>query len=258
MLSNLAKEVFSKLELEYAPVALKYCVVQPVDVEHYVSDKKYAFCEYVRECQKTGKTFYIDRDDDACYGKMVLGMIEKPPVTASGQAGYDFGMYKSPIACQQLYQKLPVLVPGTINYVIFSPVSECQFDPDLIMCIADVEKADIIMRATSFISGDLWESKSSPLISCGWMYAYPIISGKVNHITTGFYHGLKRRKAYPPGLRMISIPYQKIDEVVAALDQMDWTSIAFREDEESKKELKRRMDHWQEMARELNSHVDLK
>ena len=57
---------------------------------------------------------------------------------------------------------------------------------------------------------------------------------------------------------MISIPFQKIDEVVQALDEMPWTAIAFREDEESKEELKRRMNHWQEMAQELNSTVDLK
>ena len=258
MLSQKAKEMFAKLELEYEPVALHYLPTKPEGVPHFEGDKKYAFCEYVREVQKTGKTFYITKEDDACYGKMALGMIPKPPVTASGQAGADLEMYRSPAGCRKLYQELPVIEPGTVNYVVFSPVKDCQFDPDMIMCIADVEKADILMRATSYISGDFWESKSSPVISCSWMYAYPVITGKVNHITTGFYHGLKRRKAYPAGLRMISIPFQKIDEVVQALDEMPWTAIAFREDEESKAELKRRMDHWQEMAKELNSTVDLK
>ena len=124
--------------------------------------------------------------------------------------------------------------------------------------MADLPQADIIMRATSYISGDLWESKSSPVISCGWMYAYPLISGKANHITTGFYHGLRRRKAYPAGLRMISVPFQKLPEFFQALEAMDWTLIAVREDEASKADLKARMTHWQEMARESGSHVDLK
>lgn len=255
MLSDKAKEMFSKLELEYEPVAMKLHVTKPEGIAHY-ENGKFAFCEYVREAQK-GQTFYISAEDDACYGKMSMGMVGKPPVTASGQAGFDFEVYKTPAACRQLYQKLPVLVQGSVNYAAFSPVKDCYFDPDLIMCIADTEKADIIMRATSYISGDLWESKSSPVISCAWMYAYPIISGKVNHITTGFYHGLKRRKAYPPGMRMIAIPFQKIDEVVLALEQMPWITIAFREEEESREELKRRMDHWQDMAAECNSTVDL-
>ena len=98
---------------------------------------------------------------------------------------------------------------------------------------------------------------STPVMSCAWMYAYPVISGKVNHITTGFYHGLKRRGTYPAGLIMISIPFQRIPEVCTALGEMEWTPIAFRKDEESKQELRKRMDHWQEMAKETGSSVDL-
>ena len=187
-----------------------------------------------------------------------LGMADKPPVTAFGQAGYDFGCYKTPIGNQQLYQKLPVLEPHTIRYVEFCPVVNCDFDPELLLFVADLPQADILMRATSYISGDLWESRSSPVLSCAWMYAYPIISGKVNHITTGFYHGLKRRKAYPPGLRMIAVPFQKMPEFFRALEEMDWTLIAFREDEGSRAELARRMAHWQEMAAADGSTVDLR
>ena len=48
------------------------------------------------------------------------------------------------------------MVPGAINYVVFAPVSTCDFDPDLIILFADIPQADIVMRATSFISGDFW------------------------------------------------------------------------------------------------------
>ena len=256
MLSKKAKEVFEKLELPFAPIAVKYHLCKPKEAVPYEGEKL-AFCQYVKYAQEHKGTFYITKENDECYGKMVLGMIPKPPVTASGQAGADFEMYRSPSACRKLYQELPVIEPGTVRYVQFAQVSECDFDPDLIMCVADLSKAEILMRATSYISGDFWESKASPVISCAWMYAYTVITGKVNHITTGYYHGLKRRNAYPAGLEMISIPFQKIDEVVLALDEMPWTAIAFREDEESKKELKKRMEHWQEMAKESQSAVDL-
>ena len=256
MLREKDKELLRKLELPYPAVAIKLRFEKP-DVPHY-NGEKVAFCQYVKYAQDTGKHFYIDVNDDECYGKMVMGMIDKPPVTASGQAGYDFGCYKSPVGCQQLYQKLPIVEPHTVNYVEYCPAVDCDFDPDLLFFVADLPQADIIMRATSYISGDLWESKSSPVISCGWMYAYPIISGKANHITTGFYHGLRRRKAYPAGLRMISVPFQKLPEFFQALEEMDWTLIAFREDEESKADLKARMAHWQEMAKASGSHVDLK
>lgn len=255
MLTGEQKALIAKLELPCPGIAIKFRFEKP-DVPHY-SGKKVAFCQYLKHAQDTGEHFYITVEDDDCYGKMVLGMIDKPPVTASGQAGYDFGCYQSPIGCQQLYQKLPIVEPHTINYVEYCPIETCDFDPDLLFFVADLPQADILMRATSYISGDLWESKSSPVISCAWMYAYPIISGKPNHITTGFYHGLKRRKAYPAGMRMLSVPFQKIPEFFAALERMDWTLIAFREDEESRAELQRRMAHWQELAAATGSHVDL-
>lgn len=249
-------ELIRKLDLEYRAVAVKMCFEKP-EVPHY-DGPSCSFCQFVKYVQDTGKTFYMECADDQCYGKLAMGMIDKPPVTASGQAGYDFGCYQTAMGCRELYQKLPILEPHTINYVEFAPADECDFDPDLLFFVADLPQADILMRATSWVSGDLWESKSSPVISCSWMYAYPIISGKCNHITTGFYHGLKRRKAYPAGLRMLSVPFQKIPELFYALENMDWTLIAFREDEESKQDLARRMEHWQELARLSGSHVDLR
>lgn len=257
MISRENKDLLKALNMPYPAVALKYHVVKPEGVKHYEGDKL-AFCQYVSVAQKQGGTFYTDMNDDACYGKVPLGMEEKPAVTASGQAGYDFDLYKSPAGCRKLYQEMPVLVKGTVNYIQFARVEDADFDPDLILCVCDQESADILLRATSYITGDFWESKSSPVISCAWMYAYPIISGKVNHITTGHYHGLRRRGTYPAGLMMISIPFQKIDEVFLALKEMSWTPIAFRKDEESVKELRRRMDHWQEMAAEAGCTVDLK
>ena len=176
------------------------------------------------------------------------GVATEPPVTASGQAGYDFGCYKSPAGCQQLYQKLPVLEPHTIRFVEFCPALDCDFDPDLVICVADPRQGDILMRATSYISGDLWESKASSVLACSWLYGYPYESGKVNYIITGLGHGMKRRKVYPAGRMLSSIPYQKLNEVIQALDEMDWELIAMKEDPESKAELKRIMDRWQEMS----------
>ena len=257
MLSQQQRELLARLHLKYPAIAIKMRFETPPHSPRYAGERL-AFCQYVKHAQTSGTRFYITAGDDACYGKLAMGMIQIPPVTGSGQAGYDFGCYKSPLPNQQLYQKLPRLVAGTVRYVEFCPAEHCDFDPALLLFVADFPQSDIIMRATSYISGDLWESKSSPVLSCAWMYAYPLISGKPNHITTGFYHGLKRRGAYPSGLRMIAIPFGKLPEFFAALAEMDWTLIAFRSDEESKSELHRRMVHWQEMAAASNSQCDLR
>ena len=256
MLRENDKKLIERLDLKYPCIAIKFSLARP-KCDHYEGEKL-AFCQYVKYAQDSGKNFYISSEDDACYGKLALGMAPIQPVTASGEAGKDFGVYKQQLPNMLLYKDLPLLPAGTVRFVEFAPVIECTFQPDLLFFVADIPEADIIMRATTYISGDLWESVSSPVMSCTWMYAYPLVSKKVNHITTGLYHGLKRRKAYPAGLRMISIPYNKFPEFFQALEEMDKTLIAFREDEESKAQLAACIKRWNELADEIGSHVDLK
>lgn len=255
MLSEKAKDLFEKLALDYSPVALKFSVLKPEDCP--VTKAKMSLCQFVHEAQTNRKKFCINVENEDCVGKMVLGMVPISPIGASGQAGYDFGVFKTQGANARLYHMIPKMLPGSVNYVTFAPTSICDYDPDLVVFIADTKKADIIMRATSYISGDLWESKTSSVVSCAWTYIYPYISGKVNSCVTGMHHGMGRRKVYPPGLHIISVPYQKLDEVVQALDEMDWQLIAFRDDPESQAELSKRMKHWEEMAAQLNSTFSL-
>ena len=118
MLSDKEKALLKKLELPYPCVAVKYRFEKP-DAPHY-DGGKLAYCQYVKYAQETGNHFYITAEDDACYGKMPLGMIGKPPVTASGQAGYDFGIYKSPVGAQQLYQWNSAPLKDAILTQIFS------------------------------------------------------------------------------------------------------------------------------------------
>jgi uncharacterized protein (DUF169 family) len=246
MLNDKAKQVFCKLGLKFPAVAIKYCYSQPIGVDHI--EKSLSFCQFVREAQDSGRKFFMSKEDDNCFGKMVLGMIEKPPLGASGQAGYDFGIFKTQAPNARLYNLIPTLVPGAHNFVIFCPVAICDFDPDIVIVVANTDQADILMRATSYISGDLWESKTSSVLSCAWTYAYPYVSGKVNFCITGMHHGMKRRKVYPSGMHIISIPYPKLLEVVTALEEMDWELIAMKEDQQSKDVLAAKMAKWQEMS----------
>ncbi|MCF0121012.1 MAG: DUF169 domain-containing protein, partial [Oscillospiraceae bacterium] len=167
----------------------------------------------------------------------------------SGRAGYDFEVFKSPAPNARLYHQVPMFTRGAHNYVVFAPLSLCDFDPDLIIVVADTRQADIIMRANSYISGDLWESKDSHVIGCSWQFVYPYISGKINHATVGMHHGQKVRKPYPDGMQIISIPFQKIDEVTKALSEMAWVPISMRPDGQD--ELNRRIAHWAELSPDL-------
>ena len=211
-----------------------------------------SLCQFVSYAQKTHSSFYIDKTNEDCMGRTVLGMVQEPPLGASGQAGFDFGVFRNQDANSRLYYNIPIAIRDTINYVIFSPIDQCEFNPDVVVFVGDTDMADIVMRATSYISGDLWESKSSSVLSCAWTYMYTWLSGKVNHCQTGMHHGMGRRKVYPKGLHIVSVPYQKLDEVCLALRQMDWQLISFRPNDKDQDELRRRMRNWNALSKQIN------
>ncbi|MCQ2553440.1 MAG: DUF169 domain-containing protein, partial [Clostridia bacterium] len=95
MIKKSESELLEKLNLNYPAIAIKFCMDKP-NADRYEGDKL-AFCQYVKYTQDTGKHFYITAADDACYGKLALGMETIPVVTASGQAGFDFECYKTPM-----------------------------------------------------------------------------------------------------------------------------------------------------------------
>ena len=46
------------------------------------------------------------------------------------------------------------------------------------------------------------------------------------------HHGMKRRKVYPAGLFLLSIPYTKLPEVITSLGEMEWDLPALSDDPE--------------------------
>lgn len=254
MFDRAAKEAFAKLELEYPAVAVKYHFDEPKDVPR--TDEVLSFCQFVRKAQDENRRFYITKKDDNCCGKIALGMAPKTPFAVSGIVGVDFELFRTPAPNIRLHNSYPVITPGSVHFAEFCPVELCDFYPDLVLCVADTEKAEILMRATSYISGDLWESRSSGVMSCAWTYSYPYLSGKVNFCITGMHHGMRRRGVYPPGLHIISIPYQKLDEVVTALNEMPLTTIAMRTDDASRSELTRRSARWADLSDRYDGSSD--
>lgn len=234
MLSEPAKKVFTDLELPYPPVAIKFSRNRPEGVQQ--AEGVDVFCGFLKKAQTENRIFYTTVDNDKCMGKVVLGMTDLETNHGSGQVGFTMGLFRTAAANARLYHEAPTLKPGVCNYVVFCPVSLCEFDPDLVICIAPTEKAQLLLRATSYISGDLWESKCSYVMSCAWTYVYPYVSGKVNHLFTGMHLGLQIWGTYPPGLHIITVPYQKLDEVVTALLEMPHVPLALRTDPESRQQ----------------------
>ena len=250
MLSQQQKDVFAKLNMPYEAVAVKFLRNRPEGYEQ--AEEKRQLCYFLKKAQEEQKPFYMTVDNEDCMGKVVMGMCPLEGNHASGQVGAGMGMFRTPAANARLYYEAPMMKLGTVNYVLFCPISQCTFSPDVVVCVADTESAGLILRATSYRSGDIWESKSSYVMSCSWTYVWPYVTGKVNHLFTGMHLGLRLQKLYPAGLHIISIPYQKLDEVADSLIEMEWYPPSLRDDEASQAENAARMESLDKLRDDIN------
>lgn len=213
-------DIFNKIGLERKPICIKFSYLEPKDLKK--SDKEMRLCEFVSEAQRADEPFYIGKENENCYGKKVIGMESFPPFAESGLIGPELKIFQEPRANARLYFRVPVLRPGTVNYVMFSPIDKVTFNPDLLIVTANISQAELILRAMSYSTGELWVSKHSFVLGCAWLFVYPYITGKVNYIVSGMTFGTKFIKEPPEGYIIISIPHDWIPTMLRNLQEMVW------------------------------------
>lgn len=222
--------VLEEIGLEDSPVAVKFCFRRPEGIELLEKDRKLALCEMVTYAQKQDKAFCITKEHEDCFGALVLGMRDGPIFAEAGQIGYELKIFKDPRANSRLYYYLPRLHKGTVNYVVFSSLSDIRFDPDLLIIVADVKHAEILFRALDNESGMPRESKTTGVAGCAWLFSYPYITGKVNFTVTGLHFGSKVKGVFKKeGQIILSIPYNHIDSLLKGLREIDWELPAYKQ-----------------------------
>ncbi len=210
--STLDYSAFDKLNLERKPVGVKFLATRPEGIARI--EKGPALCEMFKESQEKGP-FYVQKEDLVCVEPMLLGMEDPAPPLQSGMAGGKGGLYKEARACRKVYQYLPKMLKGSVNYVAFSPVDQITFDPDVLIVTANVKQARQVLRADGYSSGEIWSCQGTPVMACSWLYIYPVLSGKMNFTITGLSLGMEAiNMQIPEGLFLISIPWNLLPTVL--------------------------------------------
>lgn len=233
MPNKLDYSIFKEFHFEIPPIGVKFLLNKPRGIRKL--DKGLAFCEMLGEAQKS-PPFYADRENFTCMGPVVLGMEEPDPIFVSGQVGAKDGIYKEARANRRIYNYIPKMAKGTVRYVTFSPIDKLSFEPDLLIIAATPPQAEILLRAYCYTSGKMITTKSTPVLICAWLYAYPFLSGELNYSVTGLGFGMKARKVLPEGLILLSFPYDSLPMLIDNLKDMEWVPPLHRLSEEEKKE----------------------
>ena len=228
--------ILDKLDLERKPVGVKFLSVKPEGIQRI--DKRLSFCEMFKEAQ-TSAPFYVQKEDLKCIEPFILGMEDPDPMLVGGLVGEADELFEEARANRKLYQFLPKMVKGSVNYVAFSAVDQLTFDPDVVIFTANATQTYHLLRALNWSSGEMWSARGTSVAACAWMYLYPVLSGEMNLTITGISLGMRALKVFPEGLIIISIPWTKLDETLKNLRNMKWTLAS---DEITGEEHKKRVD----------------
>lgn len=216
--------ILEKMELETPPVGVKFLTVKPKGLER--PDRVLDFCEMLVEAQQ-GKAFYVTKDDFTCIGPLLLGMKESDPIFESGRIGPKLGAYKDDRANRRIYDYLPRLTKGAVSYVAFTPLDKLDFEPDVLIVMADARQAELFIRAKAYTTGEMWSARGTPVAGCAWLYLYPYISGEMNLTVTGFGFGMRSRRLFTPGKLLITIPWDKLSGILENLEEMEWVPESY-------------------------------
>ena len=226
--------VLEKLNLKEKPIGVKFMFDQPEGFQKL--DKQLALCLMPEEARKIGP-FYVNRENFECAEPLFLGIHNDDPFAIAGQIGTKAGLdiFQEARANRRIYEILPKLKPGSWNDLIFGPLDDMQFSPDVIVITGNTRQAEIIMRSYTYSTGARYESNTTPVMGCAWTFVYPYITGNINYIPLGLCFGHLAREVGEAGEISISIPFNLIDQIVHNLKEMTWELPAYSDGREGYK-----------------------
>jgi uncharacterized protein (DUF169 family) len=220
--------ILDKFGFDVQPVGVKFLAKRPDMVQRL--NENLALCEMLKRAQE-GNIFFVGKENHTCEaGVYVLGQADAPEPFISGEFGAGLKIFGEPRSASRLYQYIPTIQRGVVNYVAFSPLDKLSFDPDVLVILANNSQTEILLRAMSYRTGQMWSSKYSAAIGCAWLYVYPYLTGELNYTITGLGHGMKRRNLFPEGRQLISIPYDLLPSILKILQEMPWVLPAYKPD----------------------------
>lgn len=214
--------VLDKFKFERKPVGVSFMIERPEGIKRL--GKELNMCEMLKEAQEN-EPFYVGPDDFVCVGveQMILGMEDPESVLVSGLFGGDEGLFKGANACRAMYQYLPRLPKGSVRYVAFAPLDKLSYDPDVLVMTANINQAQSLLRSINYSTGQPFVSKATPVVACSWIYVYPVVSGELNYFITGLGLGMQALNIFPPGLFLISVPFQLIPIMLDNLKEISYS-----------------------------------
>ena len=225
--NGLGQKLNDLLKLENEPVAIKWSVKEPKNVEK--EEGKSRFCNKLVKAMH-GEMFYATLEEEECMGGArysgLKDMGEFPANVQSGAFMVPKGLYKNIPAVQRSRQNETYINPGIFNAILFSPLKKAEFEPDVIFILCNAQQGMEILHANAYDSGKHGLGADATPV-CSSMAATPYMTGKV---TYGFGDVASRQSMdISPEEIMVSIPANDLPRIISNLREMR-TKMFFKEE----------------------------
>jgi uncharacterized protein (DUF169 family) len=225
--NELGEKLNEFLKLENEPVAIKWSVEEPKNVKK--EEGKSSFCTKLEKAMK-GEIFYSTKEEEGCMGGARYSgfkdIREYPANVQSGAFMIPRGLYKDIPAVQRSRENETYINPGIFNAIVFAPLNNAVFEPDVIFMVCNAKQGMEILHANAYDSGEHGLGADAAPI-CSSMAATPYMTGKV---TYGF-GDVAARKNMDINQEeiMVSIPGSSLSRIVSNLGEMR-TKMLFKEE----------------------------
>lgn len=215
---ELGKKLKAILKLEREPVAIKWVSREPRNIPK--EEEKSRFCTKLDKAMN-GEIFYSTVEEEECMGGLrYTGMKdpkEFPKNMRSGAFLVPAGVYKSITAVQRSWKLNIAIEPDIFTAILFAPLNQAEFDPDVIFIVASSRQGMEILHANAYDSGSHGLGADSGPI-CSSMAAIPYLTGKV---TYGFGDvGSRNNMKVKDEEIMVSIPATDLERITLNLEEM--------------------------------------
>lgn len=187
-------------------------------VEGYDSEKKYTFCQFIMRARE-GNKLLATADNIACAnGASALGFMPVPEKLANGEFLSALGSFQKE-GGQKTMELMPRFAQGQFSGIALSPLSEADFEPDII--VLETLPEHLMWLALAVIhreGGRLQFSSSISNGTCVDTTVVPFLTKKLN-VTLGCY-GCRNATNIPDGHLLAGFPGDQAEEILENLEHI--------------------------------------
>ena len=220
-IQRLGKELIDTLQLKTSPVAVRLVKADeelPADVPRITENTRH--CQMVDNVRRKGSQFYAIIDDHMCKGgAAVMGLTEMGEKLKTGEVYYHLNHFGSMDAAKSTMEKVPRVPAHSVKAVLYSPLENATFDPDVILVITNPKQVMELSQALLHKGGGRVNASFAGKQSvCADGVAYPYLSGEAG-VTVGC-SGSRKYTEIKDDEMIISIPVDMLPGLVASARTM--------------------------------------